>query len=70
MLKSIPRSDLKFIKPMFMLSSAENEIFLAHKYLNANIFGILTFMSRKNSILGLSELEKAQLLPILLLMSI
>ena len=34
------------------------------------IVGILTFMSRKNSIIGLSEQEKAESLLILILMSI
>ena len=34
------------------------------------IVGILTFMSRKNSILGLSESENAEFLDIFILMSI
>ena len=34
------------------------------------IVGILTFMSRKNSILGLSEPENAEFLDIFILMSI
>ena len=38
-----------------MLISAEHEFFSAHKFKNANN---LTFMSRKNSILGLAEPEK------------
>ena len=40
-------------KTFFMLNSAEHEIFPAH-----TTVGISTFMSRKNSILALSELEK------------
>ena len=44
-----------------MLKSAKHEIFPAQKCKNANnllFMGILTFMSRKNSILSLSEPEK------------
>ena len=41
-----------------MLNSAEYEIFPAHKFKMPTIVGILTLMSRKNSILGLSEPEK------------
>ena len=56
-------------KNSFMLNSTEHENFPAHKCLNANnsIVGILTFMSRKNSILDFSEPEKVELLDILCL---
>ena len=41
-----------------MLNSAEHEIFPAHKYLKMPIIiGMLTFICRKNSILGFSEPE-------------
>ena len=43
-----------------MLNSAEDEIFSC-----AQIIGILTFMSRNNYILGLTEPEKAESLDIL-----
>ena len=46
-------------KKTFMLNSAEYEIFLL------KIVSILTFMSRKNRILGLPEPEKAEFLHIL-----
>ena len=41
-----------------MLNSAEHEIFPAHNVKMLTVVGILTFMSRKNSILGLSKPEK------------
>ena len=47
-----------------MLNSPEHEIFPAH------IVGILSFISRKNSILGLYEPEKAEFLDSFILMSI
>ena len=52
-------SKLRFwgYKKNFMLNSAEHEIFPAHKM--PIIFGILTFVSGKNSITGLSEHEKS-----------
>ena len=48
-------------KTFFMLNSAEHEFFPAYKCENANknVNGILTFMSRKNAILGLSEPENS-----------
>ena len=53
-----------------MLNSTEHEIFPAHKVKMPTIVGILTFMSGKNSILGLSEPKKAEFLDIFILMSI
>ena len=41
----------------FMFDSAEHECFLFINVKMPTIVGILTFMSRKNSILGLSEPE-------------
>ena len=41
-----------------MLSSAEHEIFLLINVKMSTIVGILTFMSKKNNILGLSEVGK------------
>ena len=49
-----------------MLNSFEHEIFPAHK-INVKmptIVGILTFMSRKNSILGLYDSKNAEFLDI------
>ena len=43
-----------------MLNSAEHEIFSAINVKMPTTVGILTVISRKNSILGLSELEKAK----------
>ena len=43
----------------FMLKSAEHEFFLLINVKMPIDVGILTFMSRKNSILGLSEPEKS-----------
>ena len=48
----------------FMLNSAEHEIFPLINVKMLTIVGILTFISRKNSILGLSEPEKAEFLDI------
>ena len=46
-------------KKIFMLNSAEHEIFFQLTNVKMpTIVGILTFMSRKNSILCLSESEK------------
>ena len=42
-----------------MLNSAEHEIFPAHNVKMPTIVGILTFMSRKNSLQGFSEHEKS-----------
>ena len=41
-----------------MLNSAEHEIFLLINVEMSTIYGTATFMSRKNSILGLCEPEK------------
>ena len=56
-------------KTFFMLNSAEHEIFLLINVKMPTTVGILTFMSKKNSILGLFEPEK-KLLDIFTLMSI
>ena len=42
-----------------MLDSAEHDIFLLINVKMPNFVGILTFMSMKNSILGLSEPKQA-----------
>ena len=46
------------IKQIFMLNSAEHEIFLFINVKMPTTVGILPFMSRKNNILCLSECEK------------
>ena len=51
-------------KTFFMLNSVEHEIFLLIIVKMPTIVGILTLMSRKNSILGLSEPKKAEFLDI------
>ena len=57
---SCPESSrLQGYKTLFMLNSAENEIFPAHKCKVQTVVGILTFMNRKSSIIGLSEPEKS-----------
>ena len=50
-----------------MLNSAEHDIFLLINVEMPTIVGILTFMCRKNSILGLPEPKKAELLNIIIL---
>ena len=50
-----------------MLNAAEHDIFLLINVEMPAIVGILTFMSRKNSILGLPEPKKAELLDIIIL---
>ena len=50
---------LRGYKIFSMLNSAEHEVFLLINVKMPTIVGILTFMSRKNSILGLSEPEKS-----------
>ena len=45
-------------KSSFMFNSAKHAIFAAHKFKMPTIVGILTFMSRKNSNLSLSEPKK------------
>ena len=53
-----------------MLNSTEHEIFLLIDVKMPTIVGILTFMSKKNSILSLSEPEKnAEFVDIVILMS-
>ena len=49
-------------KTFFMLNSGELEFFKLINVKMPTVVGILTFMSRKNSILGLSEPEKADFL--------
>ena len=46
------------LEKCFMLNSAEHEFFLIIKVKMPSILGILTFMSRQNSILRLSEPEQ------------
>ena len=53
-----------------MLNSTEHDFFLLINVEMPTTVGILTFMSRKNSIFGLSESEKAEFLDIFILMSI
>ena len=50
----------------FMLNSIEYDFFLLINVKMPTIFGILKFMSGKNSILGLSEPKKAEFLDIFL----
>ena len=50
-----------------MLSSAEHYFFLLINVKMPTIVGILTFMNRKNSVLGSSELENAEFLDIFIL---
>ena len=45
-------------KTFFMLNSAEHEFFLVINVKMPTMVGILTFMSRKNSVIGLFEPEK------------
>ena len=52
-----------------MLSSAEHENFLLINVKMPTIVGNLTFMSRKNCILDLSEPEKAEFLDIFYLLA-
>ena len=47
-------------KTFFMLNSTEHEMFLLIKVQRPKIVGILTFMSEKNSILGLSKPKKSR----------
>ena len=53
-----------------MRNSADHENFLLINVKMAIIVGILTFISRKNSIVGLSEPKKAEFLDIFVPMSI
>ena len=48
-------------KTFFMLNSTEHEFFLLINVKMPTIAGILTFMSGKNSILGLSEPKMSQI---------
>ena len=57
-------------KTFFMLNSTEYEIFLLINVKMSTIVGILTFMSGKNSILGLSEPKKQNFLIFLYLWAI
>ena len=56
-------------KTFFMLNSTE-QFFLLINVKMPTIIDILTFMSEKNSILGLSEPKKAEVIYIFILMSI
>ena len=47
-------------KTFFMFNSTEHKIFLLINVKMPTIVGILTFMSMKSSILGLSEPKKAE----------
>ena len=53
--QSRPRGD----KTFFILNSIEHDFFLLINVKMPTIVGISTFMSRKNSILGLSESEES-----------
>ena len=55
---------------LFSCSSIEHVFFLLINVQMPTIVGILTFMNRKNSILGLSESEKAEILHMFILKSI
>ena len=57
-------------KIMLKLTHLSIKFFLLINVKMPTVVGILTFMSRKNSILGLSELEKKMIFLIFLLMSI
>ena len=48
------------VLPLFMLNAAEHEIFLLINVKMPTIVGILSFMSGKNSIIGLTEPKKSQ----------
>ena len=55
----LDQSDLSLkLYKKILLNSAEHEIFLLINVKMPTIVGILTFMSKKNSIIGLSEPEK------------
>ena len=57
-------------KTFFMLNSTEHEIFLLINVKMPTTVGILTFLSGNNSILGLSEPEKAEFPDIFIFMSL
>ena len=64
------RSGPEVIKLFFMVNSVEHEIFMLINVKMPTIVGILTFMSMKNSIPGLSDPKKAEFLDIFILMII
>ena len=66
------RVQIPRLQKNFMLSSAQlsMKFFLLINVKMPTIYGILTFVSRKNSILNLSEPEKSGILEIFILMSI
>ena len=64
---TILKWDTRGYKEIFMLNSAEREIFLLINAKMQTIVCTLTFMSRKNSILGFLSLKKAEFLDILYL---
>ena len=57
----LEQSGPEVIKLFFMLNSLSMKFFLLINVKIPTIVGILTFMSRKNSILGLSELKMSQI---------
>ena len=65
----LPTTRARGYKTFFMLNSTEHEIFLLINVTVPTIVGILTFMSGKNSILGLSEPETAEFVYIFIYMS-
>ena len=60
----------KVIKPFSCSSQLSMKVFLHINIKMPTIVGILTVMSRKNSILGLSESKKDKFLDIFILISI
>ena len=67
---NIPTSGPEVIKLFSCSAQLSMKFFLLINVKMPTIFGSLTFMSRKNSILGLSESGKAEFLDIFILMSI
>ena len=57
-------------KTFFMLNSTEHDFFLLRNVKMPTVVGILTFMSGKISILGLTEPKNAEFLDIYILISI
>ena len=67
---SLEWSDLARGYKKFMLNSAEHDFFLLINVKMPTIVGVLTFMSRKSGIIGLSEPDKAEFLDSSILTSI
>ena len=61
---------LEFIKHFSCLTQVSMKFFMLINVKMPTIVGVLTFMSGKNSILGLSEPKNAEFLDILILISI